>query len=69
MVVEDDPGARDPIASAIIELPDRVLTHAVASLADARTAMEQQWPDVLLVDLGLPDGDGSELIREISASK
>ena len=36
---------------------------AVPTLAAALALIEQAVPDVLVVDLGLPDGNGTELIR------
>jgi DNA-binding NarL/FixJ family response regulator len=44
------------------------LLNAVSTLSTARKAIESAWPDILLVDLGLPDGDGTELIRDVSSS-
>ncbi len=35
------------------------------SLADARHALRTHRPDLVLLDLGLPDGDGKDLIREV----
>ena len=68
LIVEDDPGARTRLARAIQEQTDMLLLDAVPSLQDARKSLECAWPDVLLVDLGLPDGDGTDLIREVSES-
>jgi len=33
--------------------------------ADAKRLMETQYPDLAIVDLGLPDRDGLELVREV----
>jgi DNA-binding NarL/FixJ family response regulator len=68
LIVEDDRGARERLASAIQALPDMQLLDAVSTLSAAREVIESTWPDVLLVDLGLPDGDGTELIRDVSSS-
>ncbi|MEJ2620448.1 MAG: response regulator transcription factor [Candidatus Thiodiazotropha sp.] len=68
LIVEDDPGARQRLSSAIQDLPDMQVIEAVSTLSAARAVIESSWPDVLLVDLGLPDGDGTELIREVSSS-
>lgn len=38
------------------------------SMADARTLMKSSFPDLAIVDLGLPDGDGLELLRHVRES-
>lgn len=63
MVVEDDPVFREGFASAIALAPDLNLIGAVPDIAGARVLLAQR-PDVLLVDLKLPDGNGVDLIRE-----
>lgn len=63
LVVEDD----DEVRSVLVrELTSR--GYRVHEATDGRTALER-WeasrPDVLLLDLGLPDMDGLEVIRRI----
>jgi len=36
-------------------------------LADAQAMLADGCPDVLLTDLGLPDGDGGNLIKQVHA--
>lgn len=38
------------------------------SLAAARTAIQMQTPDFILLDVSLPDGDGLDLARELTQS-
>ncbi|NLW49354.1 MAG: sigma-54-dependent Fis family transcriptional regulator [Candidatus Brocadiaceae bacterium] len=38
------------------------------SLAQARSMLRAEWPDLMLLDLGLPDGPGTELLQEIRAT-
>ena len=63
LVVEDDPPTRRHLARAIEAHPDLNLVQAAGSVAEGRAALAEQQPDVLLTDLGLPDGSGIELIR------
>lgn len=63
LVVEDDPPTRRHLARAIEGHPELDLVRAVGSVAEGRAALSEQQPDVLLTDLGLPDGNGIELIR------
>lgn len=68
MIVEDEPATRARLVAAVDAHPDIVVSGAVATLAEARTALAAHAPRVLLCDLGLPDGSGIELIRSVSAS-
>jgi DNA-binding NarL/FixJ family response regulator len=65
LLVEDDAAFRNGFADAIRGEPDFDLSGAYATLAEARQGVAKQLPDVLLVDLGLPDGNGLELIQEV----
>lgn len=65
-LVEDDEPTRTRLARAIREQPELRLLAAVGTCAEARTQLTQQAPDVLLADLGLPDGRGADLIYEVS---
>lgn len=65
LLVEDDAAFRRGFAASISREPDFNLLGAMSTLAEARACIARQVPDVLLVDLGLPDGDGVELIREM----
>ncbi len=63
-VVEDDASTRAMLIDKINRSKHHDVVGAVGSLADARRALEEQHPDVLLVDLQLPDGSGIDLISE-----
>lgn len=63
VIVEDDAKFREAFARAIEAAPDMRLLGAAANGAQARALLAAQRPDVLLVDLDLPDTRGLELIR------
>jgi DNA-binding NarL/FixJ family response regulator len=64
-IVEDDDLTRQSLVRRITEAgADLRVTIAVGTCREIRAALEAARPAVLLVDLGLPDGDGLDLIRE-----
>ncbi|MDY0746688.1 response regulator transcription factor [Paucibacter sp. R3-3] len=64
LIVDDDPAVREPFAAAVEASDDMQVIGLAATLAEGRHLLHNARPDVMLVDLGLPDGDGSELIKE-----
>ncbi|MFO1206237.1 MAG: response regulator transcription factor [Burkholderiales bacterium] len=64
MVVEDDPAFLTRFCGIVASDADLALFAAVGDIASARQALSKTAPDVLLTDLGLPDGSGIALIRE-----
>ncbi|HEY0913449.1 MAG TPA: response regulator transcription factor [Solimonas sp.] len=67
LVVEDDADTRERLSRAVAADPDLALCGQAGSCAEARRAFAAQQPQVVLIDLGLPDGHGAALIRELSA--
>jgi len=66
LVVEDDTETREYFAEALRgDGSDDGSYHVTtaASLEQGKEELQRKWPDVLLVDLGLPDGSGLDLIR------
>ena len=65
LLVEDDARTRARLERAIAAHDGLQVQAAVGTCAEARAELAGQAPDVLLTDLGLPDGHGTALIREI----
>jgi DNA-binding NarL/FixJ family response regulator len=65
--VDDHPIVRDGLASIFGLQPDLELIGAAESGAQALNLARQLHPDVILVDLRLPDMSGHELTRQILA--
>ena len=66
LVVEDEPLIRTRLKSVLHSLgyADDALIFAT-TLAEARACLQDQPVAMALVDLGLPDGNGIELIGEL----
>ena len=65
LAVEDEPLNRR-LVHAILE-PQGYRVEDAVTLADARELLRREQPDVILLDLRLPDGDGLVLARELKA--
>jgi DNA-binding NarL/FixJ family response regulator len=65
MIVEDDPQMRAFFAASVQRSPELTLVSCAATVAEARAWLGDgaNTADVLLTDLGLPDGSGLEVIR------
>lgn len=63
LVVEDDPAIRQMLVSALTV--GGYLVHEADCAAQGEALAENRKIDVFLVDLGLPDHDGLELIRRL----
>jgi len=69
-IVEDDGAVRGQFIAMVNDSPNMVLAGAAGTLSTARMRLvETVAPDVLIVDLGLPDGDGAELISEMATQE
>ena len=63
LIVEDDREIRTLLRSAL-EIEGFEVRTAV-SLSEASALIEHDPPDVIVLDLGLPDGDGAQLVRQV----
>ncbi|MBU6200652.1 MAG: response regulator transcription factor [Acidobacteria bacterium] len=63
LVVEDDPNTREAIVAAL-RWAGFLCTEA-ADAARARHIIANHRPDLVVLDLGLPDSDGLELLSEL----
>ena len=67
LVVDDHPAAAAWVAAALSQAFPGIEIFEGASLAAGRTHLADNDFQIALVDLGLPDGSGIELIRDLHA--
>ena len=70
MLVDDHASSREPLAFMLEREPDFAVVEQAGSLAEARKFLKQDGAsiDIAVVDLGLPDGSGEELIADVRTS-
>jgi DNA-binding response OmpR family regulator len=66
LFVEDEPSISEPFSAALTR--EGFAPHVAGTLAEARSALASRPPDLVLLDLGLPDGDGRDFCRELRAA-
>jgi DNA-binding NarL/FixJ family response regulator len=66
LVVDDQGAVREAIASEFEPHPDFEIVGQAGSLSEARPMLHRA--DVAILDLGLPDGFGADLIPELRAA-
>lgn len=64
-IVEDDADIRQRLSQLIINHEKFTLLDSAATMSDGLAALEKHKPDILLTDIGLPDGSGIEIIKAI----
>ena len=66
MVLEDHPETRDWLCRIINQAFTQANISQASSQAQARQLLATKKFDLALIDLNLPDGNGVDIIREIS---
>jgi DNA-binding response OmpR family regulator len=66
LLVEDDPALRTFLADNLAA--DGFVTLLAESLGEGMRMLEHRRPDIALIDVGLPDGSGLELIARVRAA-
>jgi DNA-binding NarL/FixJ family response regulator len=67
LIVDDHPIVRQGIKLMIANEPDLEVIGEAQSEREARNAIREYQPDVVIVDISLAQGDGLELVRDVHA--
>lgn len=67
LLIEDEPATRARLERLLAARGDARVAGVCASCSEAMAWLGEHRPDIMLVDLGLPDGSGLDLIRHASA--
>src|SRR5258708_28153381 len=65
VIVDDEPLARERVRTLLAAEPDIEILAECASGHDALEAMGRQRPDLLFLDVQMPEMDGFQLLREL----
>ena len=68
LLVDDHELIRHGLRRAFERADDVEVVAEAASLSEARAALARHVPEVLVCDIGLPDGSGIDLVREVRAA-
>jgi DNA-binding NarL/FixJ family response regulator len=66
-LVDDHPMVVDGLSGALGRIGGIEVVGSAGSISDARVLIERLAPDVVLLDLRLPDGSGTELLADYRA--
>jgi DNA-binding response OmpR family regulator len=67
LIVEDDPSSSEFVARAIGKIG--VEYEIASNVGAALLRIEQEWPQAVILDLRLPDADGTVLLRRLGRDK
>jgi len=69
LIVDDHPIVRHGLRTMIDAQPDLTVCGEAQSDREARAALEQLDPDLMIVDVSLAEGDGMDLVREVHVQR
>jgi DNA-binding NarL/FixJ family response regulator len=65
LILEDNPEAMNLLQEIIAESFDGIKTQTASNIETCKKILENLEPDIALIDMGLPDGSGLEIIKQL----
>jgi len=69
LIVDDHPIVRQGLRRMIDPEPDLMVCGEAQNEREARSAIRELEPDIVIVDISLAQGDGLELVRDVHAQR
>ena len=69
LIVDDEPLAREGLRMLLSEDPDVAAIHQAKDGREAITAIRKARPDLVFLDIQMPEMDGLSVVREIGAER
>jgi len=65
-IVDDEKPARDRMRRLVEALPDVEIVGEAGNVAEAVALVDRERPDLLLLDVQIPGGDGFDVLRQVA---
>ena len=65
-IVDDEKPARDRMRRLVADLPDVEIVGEAGNVAEAVVLVDSTRPDLLLLDVQIPGGDGFDVLRQVT---
>lgn len=65
VIVDDEPGGRDAVRTLLADVPEVEVVGEAGDGAEAVAVVERERPDLIFLDIQMPDGDGFSVLEAL----